>query len=253
MHLKIDLNEALDQLENMRELDSDEGVANALLKVAMAYLERGKAEMAAEPLEEAYYYCRRLDNDLGRAHVSLRQGQMELLLGQPVQAAAKYRQALEVYQSQQDIAGQVSALEGLAQALAVGGSPDQAAPALEQALALTAGHGDQVAAVLLRQYLAPLYRQMGRYEDALEVYLAMGQAAQELGDLQRVALALVGAGSMQAQTGRTGVALKNLEQAQRAFTELGQATLASQVEQEMARLRAAQPSPSPETLEGRDA
>jgi tetratricopeptide (TPR) repeat protein len=241
--LKIDLNEALDTLDNMRELDSEEGVANALLLVAVAYLERGKADMAGELLDEAYYYCRKLDNDLGRAQVSLRQGQMELLLGRPGEATAKYSEALEVFQASDDLSGQVGALEGLAQALAADGDLAGAAAALEQALELAAQGNDPVARVLLNQYLAPLYRRLDKHEEALKAYLEMGQGAQGLGDLQRVALALVGVGTMQALTGRPGAALKNLEQAQRAFKELGLATLADQVEQEIARLCADQTSP----------
>ncbi|MFH1034057.1 MAG: tetratricopeptide repeat protein [Pseudomonadota bacterium] len=251
--MKIDLNEALDTLDSMRELDSEEGVANALLLVAVAYLERGKAELAAEPLEEAYYYCRKLDNQPGRAHVSLRQGQMELSQGRPGESAAKYREALEVFQGAGDIPGQVTALEGLAQALTAGDDQARAIEALEQALALVEQGDDQVALVLLRQYVAPLYRHLGRHEEALDAYLEMGRGAQALGDLQRVALALLGAGAMQAQTGRTGVALKNLGQARRAFSELGQATLAEQVGQEIARLEAALGSPSPDSQEDGDA
>lgn len=238
--MKIDLSKALGDLEAMREVDSDEGVANALLVVAVAYLERGKAEMAAEPLDEAYYYCAKLENDRGRAQVSLRQGQMELQRRQAPAAQAKYREALEVFEAQEDVSGQVEALDGQAQALALDGQTEVAAQSLERAVALAGAGGDQVAAVLLRQYLAPLYRNLERYEDAIDTYLEMGRSAQVLGDLQRVALALVGAGSMQALTGRIGVALKNLEQAQRAFKELGLAALAAQVAQEMTRLRASQ-------------
>ncbi|MBI4800299.1 MAG: tetratricopeptide repeat protein [Desulfarculus sp.] len=237
--MKIDLEEALNQLDSMRELDSDEGVANALLKVAVAYLERGRAALATEPLDEAYYYCRKLDNDLGRAHVSLRQGQMELLLGRFPEAVAKYREALEVFESQEHPSGQVGAMEGLAQALAAAGDAAGAAASLEQALELAGQAGDKVALVLLRQYLAPLYRHLDMPEQALEVYLEMGRLAQELGDVQRVALALVGVASMQAVTGQTGAAQRNLAQAHRAYQELGQMARARQVEQEMARLRAA--------------
>lgn len=248
--MKIDIEEALNQLDSMRELDSDEGVANALLKVAVAYLERGRAALAGEPLEEAYYYCRKLDNDLGRAHVSLRQGQMELMLGRAAEAVAKYREALEVYEAQDQPSGQVGALEGLAQALAASGDIGGAVRSLEQALELADRAGDKVALVLLRQYLAPLYRHLDQPEQALEVYLAMGRLAQELGDVQRVALALVGVASMQAVTGRTGAALKNLEQARRAYQELGQLARARQVEQEMARLGAEGPGRSSDNSGG---
>ncbi|CAO0822312.1 hypothetical protein DFAR_2940015 [Desulfarculales bacterium] len=61
--------------------------------------------------------------------------------------------------------------------------------------------------------MASLYRQVGRLEEVLEAYLEIRQAAQALGDLQRAALTLVGASVLQAQTGRQGPALKNLEQA----------------------------------------
>lgn len=232
--MKVNLDEALNLLDQMREADSDEGVANALMRVAVAMLDRGKAEMALEHLDEAHYYCQRLDNQEGRAQVCLRQAQAEHQLGRFEAAEAKLREAMDIFVAGEHVMGRVNTLERLAQVLADAGRDGEAIACLEEALDLVGPQGDPVARVLLSQYLAPLQRRQGLLEQALDTYIRMGSLAQELGDMQRVGLALVGAGGMQAQLRRKTSAFKNLEQAERLFKELGQAGLAQQVQAQLA-------------------
>lgn len=235
--VKIDLNQAIEDLQAARGLDRDEVVANALIKVGVAYLERGRLDAAAEALEEAHHYCRQLDNDAGRAQVALRLAQVDEGRGQLQAAALRLAEALEVFRGQADLAGQVAALERLSQVLALAGRLSQAAGCLREALDLVEPAGDKVSLVLLNQYLAPLLRRLDQREAALAAYERMGRLAQEIGDLQRLALALVGVGTLQAEGGSLGAGLRNLDQAAQVFSGLGQQTRAAQVRDEIERLR----------------
>ncbi|MCA1905481.1 MAG: hypothetical protein LDL11_02675 [Desulfarculus sp.] len=236
MVVKIDLNQALDELDAARGLDREELVANALLKVGVAYLERGRLDQAAEALDEARHYCAKLDNPTGAAQVDLRLAAIDQGRGDLAAAAGRLKGALATFAAAGEIPGQVTALERLAQLLALAERWEEAAACLERALELISGAGDKVAEVVLNQNLAPMLRRTGQTARSLAAYERMGLAAQELGDHQRLALALVGVGSLQAEAGSLGPALKNLAQAEAVYRELGQHTRANQVRGEILRL-----------------
>ena len=234
--MKLDLQEALENLHYMREEDSEEGVANALFKVGMAYLQRGRTQEAAEPLDEAYYLCRKLENPVGLAQVCLARARLHQAEKDHAQAEQWSRQALEIWEGQGDQSGVLQALEALAQALDGLGQWPQAAASLERALLITQEAEDQVGQILMMQRLAPLYRSMERWGDALNAYLALGRMADAAGDRQRVALSLVGVGNMEAILEHKPQAALAFSQACGVFTELGQQTLAAQVRREAERL-----------------
>lgn len=239
--MKINLDTALNELEAARRLDQDEIVANSLFTVAVAYMDRGRFDEAAEALDEARHLCRKLENQSGEAQVALRQADLALARRDPEAAAQAGGEALALFTAEGDVAGQVNARERLAAALGALGRDEEALPHLETAVDLLVQAGDRVGEVLLRQRLAPLYRGLGRLPEALAAYEALGRAAEAVGERQRVALALVGVGTIAAEMGRLKAALKALDQAREVYLGLGQGARADQVRQEMIRLAALVP------------
>ena len=235
----MNLGQELDRLQEMRAIDSDEGVANALLRVGVAFLERGRLEEAFDPLDEAYYLCNKLENPAGLAQVALRLAQVAEARSDHDRARELLRQALGIFVDQGDQAGRLTALERLAGLEAQAGRPEAAAELLEEGLALLAERGDRVGLILFTQYLAPLYRGLERWTEAEQAYRDLGRMADQNGDTQRVALALVGLGTVAAHTGRPAEALEAMEQAAQVYRGLGQNTLAEKVDQERAALAAA--------------
>ncbi|KIX11194.1 tetratricopeptide repeat protein [Dethiosulfatarculus sandiegensis] len=236
MGVKIDLEDALCTLEDMRHEDIDEGVANALLKVGVAYLERGKDDLAFEALDEAYYLCKKLENDTGRAQVCLRLADVAWLRGNWLRAEELLREALIVFEQENDVPGCLGAFERLCETLSKAGRYDQAKECLIKALKIAEKGNDVVGRLFLIQRLAPLYRAMGQLDRAEDAYRELGKLAHEMNDPQRVALALVGLGTCQAEQDRKTEAAEILIQARDVFLSLGQMNRASQVEEEMRRL-----------------
>lgn len=236
MGAKIDLEDALCTLEDMRHEDIDEGVANALLKVGVAYLERGKDDLAFEALDEAYYLCKKLENHAGRAQVCLRLADVAWLRGNWLRAEELLREALVVFERDNDVAGCLSTFERLCETLTRAGSYEQAKECLMQALTIAEKKKDLVGRLFLLQRLAPLYRNMELLPEAEKTYRELGRLAHEMNDPQRVALALVGMGTCQAEQDRKKEARELLIQARDVFQSLGQLNRASQVEDEMRRL-----------------
>ena len=185
--VKLDLQEALEQLQYMREEDNEEGVANALFKVAVAYLQRKRPHEAAEPLEEAYYLCRKLENHTGQAEVCLARAQLAGAEKDWAGAERFSREALDIFEGQESTPGVLKALESVAHALEQQGKTPWAAACLEQALLITQEAGDEVGQILILRSLTPMYRAMERWSEALEAYILMGRLADQVGDLQSVA------------------------------------------------------------------
>ena len=100
--MKINLDKALEELEAMRQLDSDEHVANALFTVAVARMERGHLEEAWEALDEAAYLCGKLDNEAGLAQVRVRLGELEAMRGNLGDAEENLRRALAFFSGADD-------------------------------------------------------------------------------------------------------------------------------------------------------
>ncbi len=232
----MDLEDALARLEEARYLDRDEVVANALLRVGVAWLQRRQWDAAWEALDEAHYLCRKLDNPAGLAQVCLYRAEVARGRGDLARAEAQLREALAVFQEQGDVSGRVRALEGLGGVLAQAGRLEEASAALEEALGLAEAGGDRVAELLFLQYLAPLYRRRGLGERALATYRRLGELAGELNEPQRVALAAVGVGTLLAEAGDRQGAREAFGQAERVFRRLGLMQRAAQVAAECARL-----------------
>lgn len=235
----MNLEQELDRLQEMRSIDSDEGVANALLRVGVAFLERGRIEEAFDPLDEAYYLCNKLENPAGLAQVGLRLAQVAEARSDYDRGRELLQEALGIFIDLGDQAGRLDVLERLAAMEVQAGRPEAAVELLKEGIALLAERDDRVGLILFTQYLAPLYRGLERWEEAEKAYRDLGRLADRAGDTQRVALALMGLGTVAAHTGRPAEALSAMEQAAEVFRGLGQNTLAEKVEQERAALVAA--------------
>ncbi len=234
--MKVDLPRALERLEEMRGIDSDEGVANALFEVGVGYLQRQSWPAAAEALDEALHLCVKLDNLPGQGQVRLRLADLAVAQEDPAQAREHLAAAEECFQWAEDLSGQASTLERRAHLLEHTGDLAGAAAALEQALGLADKADDRLSQLLLNQYLAPLLRRLGRLEEAFDSYRRLGALSQELNEPQREALALVGVATLLAQRGENNEAARALAGAEEIFNRLGLPRQAAKVAAERRRL-----------------
>ncbi len=234
--MSVNLKDALDELEEMRHADSDEGVANAQFKIGVGYLQRGKLDKADEALDEAHYLCGKLENDIGRAHVAKNQALIAEQRGQLDAALEKINEALAVFeeQSSEDII--FDAREMKARMLHEAGRGQESAELLSSMIARADQAGDDVTVLLLLQYLAPVLRGLGRLEEALVNYRRYGALAQKLNDPQRMVLAYVGVGTLEEQLGRPHIAVGALEEAAKLFDTLGMPEQVAQTRTEIMRL-----------------
>ena len=234
--MKVDLSRALERLQEMRSLDSDEGVANALFLVGVGYLQKKRWQAAAEALDEALHLCVKLENPRGEAHVRLRLAELAQVDEPNEQALAHLERAAQCFRELEDDSGLASALERKAAFLQQAGDLPGAAEALEAALELARGAGDELSQLLLYQYLAPLQRGLERWDQALESYRRLGVLSQNLGETQREALALLGVGTLLAQKGEKGEAVLALRGAEEIFRRLGQLRQSQEVAAQRLRL-----------------
>lgn len=234
--MKINLEDALSQLEDARFEDQDEMVANALFKVAVASLERRRLDQALEALDEAEHLCRKLDNPEGLAQVHLRQGDAFNASGRPREALERLEAALIYFVEQDRLTGRVGALERMARAHDLMGAKKEAAGRLQEGLDLLGSAEDEVGQLLFAQQLAPLLRGAGDWEGALDAYGRMGRLADSLGDPQRAALAAVGMAACHEGQGRLDQARRSMARAGDIYDHLGQLQLAGQARAKIARL-----------------
>ena len=234
--MSVNLKDALDELQEMRHLDSDEGVANAQFKIGVGYLQRGKLDQADESLDEAHYLCGKLENHVGRAHVAKNQALIAEQRGQLDAALEKIDEALAVFEEQCQEEIIFDAREMKARMLHQAGRSQESAELLSSMIARADQAEDEVTALLLLQYLAPVLRSLGRLEEALANYRRYGFLAEKLGEPQRVALAYVGVGTLEEQLGRPHIAVGALEEAVKQFEALGMPEQAAQAKREIMRL-----------------
>lgn len=240
--MKINLQDAIGLLQEMRDVDSEEGVANALFKVGVAYLQRNRLDQAAEALEEAHYLCGKLENWLGQAHVAQKQAELALARGQFAEALTALDQALAVFAQQASPDVYFQAMDLRSRLLERDGRGQEAADTLLGILAEADKAGDEVSAMLLLQHLGPIQRRLGQLAQALTTYRRYGALAQKLGEPQSEALAYVAVGTLEAQLGRPAVALGALNRAVIAFEGLGMLQKARDVQREIERLGLAEPA-----------
>eukprot|EP01022_Parablepharisma_sp_SALTPOND_P028521 TRINITY_DN71093_c0_g1_i1.p2 TRINITY_DN71093_c0_g1~~TRINITY_DN71093_c0_g1_i1.p2 ORF type:complete len:594 (-),score=226.56 TRINITY_DN71093_c0_g1_i1:622-2403(-) len=220
----------------MRELDSEEGVANALFQVAVGYLQRKSWSAAAEALDEALHLCIKLDNPAGQGQVRLRLAELAAAQQDPDQALEHLATAEECFRGLEDVSGLASVLERRAGLLEQAGDLAGAAEALQQALELAQEANDELSQLLLNQYLAPLQRRLGRLDQAYESYRRLGALSQKLNEPQREALALLGVAALLAQRGEAEEAARALTGAEEIFNRLGLPRQAAKVAAERERL-----------------
>ncbi|MCB2187310.1 MAG: hypothetical protein KQJ78_12885 [Deltaproteobacteria bacterium] len=242
--MKIDLEDALARLAEMRYEDSDEGVANAQVRVGVAYLQRERWPQAAEALDEAHYLCGKLENPVGQAQVALRLAEALAGLGRLEEAVGLLNGAWEAFVAADDLKGRLGVLErraGVRQRL---GQPEEAIADYLAALDLVRAQGDEISELLLVQYLAPLLRETGQWPAAVETYRRLGVLADRFSDPQRVALALTGLGACYQETGRLDLAWEALAQARDTFQSLGMLEWVRRLEGQLTVLDAARRAPA---------
>lgn len=235
--MKLNLDEVLTSLAQARQDDVDEQVANALFRVGTAYLQHHRPDLAKEALDEALYLCNKLENPGGRAQVDLKMAEAEQAQGELAQAERRLMEAMVTFKELDDKAGLVNALEHLGRLYETAGQAEPACRVYGDALLLARGSGDNVSELLLAQRRAPLLRALGRADEALVEYRGMAAAASEVQDPQRLALALVGVGTLSFEQGMADVGAKALGDAADTYAILGQTKRAEQVRRELERFQ----------------
>ena len=234
--MKIDLGQALDNLQQMRAEGSGEAVANALFVVAMAQMHKGRAAPAKQALDEALELCTELGNLSGQGQVLLRLAELAHQAAKTVEALDLLNRALACFAQAQDAPGRAAALERRARLQQETGDLAGAAQSLEEALALALEAGDELSQMLLNQYLGPIYRGLGDQTKALGAYRRLGALSQKNKEPQREALALVGVGTLLAGQGQADEAELAFKSAEEVFRRLGQPKQAEVVAGERKRL-----------------
>ncbi|MCB2192937.1 MAG: tetratricopeptide repeat protein [Deltaproteobacteria bacterium] len=234
--MKIDLGQALDNLQQMRAEGGKESIANALFVVGMAQMQKGRPAPAKQALDEALELCRELGNRSGEGQVLMRLAELAQQAGDLGPAKGMLDQALESFVQAQDDPGRAAALERRARLFQETGDLGEAAASLEEALALAGRAGDELSQMLLNQYLAPVYRGLEQNDKALEAYRRLGALSQKNNEPQREALAMVGVGTLLAAKGQADEAEKAFLGAEEVFKRLGQPKQAEVVAAERHRL-----------------
>ncbi|BEQ13087.1 tetratricopeptide repeat protein [Desulfoferula mesophila] len=237
--MKIDLGQALDNLQEMRAEGNPQAVANALFVVGVAQMQKKRPQPARAALEEALELCAQLGNFSGQGQVLLRLAELAQQAGQPEAALGLLNRGLECFAQAGDAPGRASALERRAALQRESGDLDGAAASLEEALALALEAGDELSQMLLSQYLGAVYRSLGQNRKALDAYRRLGALSQKHNEPQREALALLGVGTLLATEGRAeeaDEAEEAFKSAEEAFGRLGQPKQAAAVAAERRRL-----------------
>ena len=238
--MHIDLEDALERVEEMRDADSDEGVANALMRLGLAYVQRKKLNLAAEAFDETHYICKKLENIPGQAQVCLHMAEVEMGRNQLDPAGDWLAKALKLFREIKDVSGQIDSLEMQSQLMLRLGREKEAISRLKQALDILEKHGgDEIAKVLVLTHLASIHRYMANWDQAGRTYQQVLDLSYALGDQDRTAFALVGVGTCLVLSGKVEEGNRALGEAEELYQKLGQISRAEQVRAEMERLGAA--------------
>ena len=232
----MNLDEALEKLEQARDKGDQQATANLLFKIGRLMVRKQEQDQALKTLQEAYDICRVMGNDQGRLAVVREVVPLLLALNRPEAARSGIGAGMELALKLSDQSARLDLLLWTSELLQMENNPQEAVKALAQAVDLCREHDDRVGELLVLEKLGPVLRRARQPRAALEVYQRMAGLAADAGEVSRHGLALAGVGQLSLELGRTEQALENLALAEKVYLSAGLKVWADKVRAELDRI-----------------
>jgi tetratricopeptide (TPR) repeat protein len=182
-------------------LQRDPNDLSTLLAVGNLEIERGNAQQAFEPLNQALSLAMQLDNKEARAKASFAMGLAYRDLARAEEARKYFEDALAIQTELGDKRGMAESLKELGKLDSAGGQAEEAQTKYQKALNLQLEIGDRLGAARVLLTLGDVYDQRGDSQQALELYKRSLQTLRELGDKDLEAIALTSIGVLYLEQG----------------------------------------------------
>ena len=235
----MSLKKHLDDLENFRATDNEEGIANACFKIGDIYLQRGKWDEAKGYPREAKAICGKLGSAEGCALTAIGLGDIYRNTHSPETAYTHYKQALDFYEKQEDKKSIANLMSRLGELARDQGDLSGALKAFSRARNICQAHHDQLGEAHFNERLALVYRDQNEFELAIDSFQKALAYYEQHRVADRLAFVLSGLGELQYKVGQYSQGLKWFNQALRLYQKLGARRPAELVAAEIAAIEAA--------------
>ncbi len=235
----MSLKKHLEDLENFRATNNEQGIANVCFKIGDIYLQKGKWDEAKQYLREAKAICRKLGSEEGCALTSIGLGDIYHNTQSPETARGHYEHALDFFEKQGDEKNIANLLGRLGELSREQGDFPRALDAFSKAGDICQGHNDHLGAAHFNERMALVYRNQEEFELAIERFEEALNYYKENRVADRLAFVLTGLGELKYKVGQPKKALKCLSQALRIYQKLGAKRPAELVAAEVAAIEAA--------------
>jgi len=236
----------VDRLEQMEQLQDDldfaraEGdrvaEARALHEIGRIYLDEKVYDAAEEFLSQCAQLCRESGQpeDLARSLIDL--GDLALRQEKVDSAEELFRESLKIYQDMGLPQGQAWVLDRMADLVVKRENWDEALDHALKGLDLCQKDDDKVGAIYFLEKIIPLYKAKGAAADVEASYRELITLAEKLGDLDRMALGLVGLADVYERQDDPGKAVPYLEMAHDIYLRLGKEKEAGFIREHLERM-----------------
>jgi len=173
---------AAESLEISRELQDEQGVASALIKLGDAAAESGDLARAAQCFDEALTIWTRIDDKRGMARALINLGFAALRAGDLQLANARLEEALSLHRALNDIRGMGFALSGLGDVAVRQGDYVRAGRLVQESLELRRQAGNKWGIGVSLGTLGLVAMRQGDLKQAVEQLGASLEVRREIGD-----------------------------------------------------------------------
>lgn len=215
----------MEELKDLLDLARQEGdalaEAAALYDIGRVYLKDKIWNRAEDFLAQCEQVCRAAGFLENLAQVLIDRAGAASATQEAGRAESLLREAGAVYEGLGQPQGRARVLDLLAEAALARDDPEAALIAAGEGLALCRLHGDKVGAVYFLERVLPLLKQAGLTAETAGAYRELITLAESLGDMERMALGLVGLADLYEKAGERKGAAPCLEMAHDLYLKLG--------------------------------
>lgn len=191
------------------QLGSDEGRAEVLNALGLAYRNLGELDRAAESLEEAADIRRRIGDERGYAVTLRNLARLHMVRGEHAAARRLFVEALTLFQRLGDGTGMADVYNSFGMLAEESGAYEEALGHYQQALRLRLDLGNDLNLAESYGNVGFACYQLGRYEDALVYWSQQLDLAGKSGDPRGAVLATQSLGLLDLARGRWDAAVKS--------------------------------------------